>query len=86
MLHTHKSQLVIYFSCRLVTRVQTIKVLGQIDNTPVVIQSLGDSFKLHWKQRQIGLYNTERSKWIEDTSFHSYNLVIEHNTRTMIII
>ena len=44
---------------------------SQVENTPSVIYSVGDSCNLYWKRRKIGLSNTGHSKWTYDTSFNS---------------
>ena len=40
---------------------------SQIENTPAVIYSIGDSRNLHWKLRKIGYNKSGRKIWIDST-------------------
>ena len=56
---------------------------SQIQNTPTVIYSLGDTRSLHWKRRQISSKNNGRTVWDVDTEF-SAKYDLSHDSVTIV--
>ena len=56
---------------------------SQVHNTPAVIYSIGDTGKLNWKCRKIGLSNCGRNIW-QDTTCSKMNFQLSTDTLTII--